>query len=375
MIKRILEAKIRKRIGSNKAIVLLGARQTGKTTLLKTIFEDKPDVLWLNGDSPETRLTFEDITIKRLKKIIGRNKFVIIDEAQRIKDIGIKMKLIIDQFPNIQLVTSGSSSFELANEINEPLTGRKWAYKLYPISYKELLDHYGYYYEKLELENRLIFGSYPEVVTADEDKIEILNTLASDYLYKDILVWNKIKKADKILKLLQALAFQVGSQVSYKEIGKTIGLDNQTVESYIDLLEKAFVIFRLPSFSRNVRNELKKSKKIYFYDNGIRNAIIANFNSLSLRNDIGALWENFLISERIKHTAYNNIYCNKYFWRTTAQKEIDYIEERDGKLYAFEFKWNNMRKTKLPKTFLNAYPDSKTQVIHQDNFEAFLGDE
>ncbi len=373
MIKRIIENKIESKLGTKKAIIVLGARQTGKTTLLNSIFHQKKNVLWLNGDSPEVRLNFQDINVNKLKNIIGNNKYIVIDEAQMISDIGLKMKLITDYIDDVQLIASGSSSFELANKVNEPLTGRKWEFKLFPVSFKEMVDYHGYWEEYNQLENRMIYGYYPDVVLAKKDKIELLNSLTSDYLYKDILIWNKIKKSDKLLKLLQALAFQIGNQVSYSELGLLSGLNNETVESYIDLLQKSFVIFKLPSFSRNLRNELKKSKKIYFYDNGIRNAIIANFNSLNLRNDVGALWENFIISERMKHTNYNNLYSNKYFWRTLKQKEIDYIEEYDGKLHAYEFKWNKKAKAKPPKSFISTYPDSDFQLINPDNFESFIG--
>ncbi|HHB79854.1 MAG TPA: ATP-binding protein [Saprospiraceae bacterium] len=373
MILRQLDKEIRNRLGDKKAIILLGARQTGKTTLLKAILSNRADVIWFNGDNSTDRLAFADVTVERLKKMIGRNRFVVIDEAQRISDIGIKMKLITDQIQSTQLIASGSSSFELANKINEPLTGRKWEYQIFPLSFSEMVAHSGLYQELKSLEDRLVFGYYPDVVTSEHDKMKTLFSLASDYLYKDILAWNKIKSSDKILKLLQALAYQLGNQVSYAELGRIVGLDNETVESYIDLLEKAFIVFRLPSFSRNLRTELKKSRKIYFYDNGIRNAVISNFNTLSMRNDTGALWENFLISERIKYTSYENIFSNKYFWRTTTQQEIDYIEQREGKLFAYEFKWSKKAKAKFPSSFLNHYPNAETQIVHQDNFEGFLG--
>ncbi len=373
MIERILEKEIRSRLGDKKAIILFGARQTGKTTLLKQIFKERRDVAWFNGDNIQEQLIFEKITVERLKKIIGKNNYIVIDEAQRIRDIGIKMKIITDQMDGVQLIASGSSSFDLANKINEPLTGRKWTYHLYPLSFAEMVAHHGLHQELKQLEERMIFGYYPDVVTSEYDKETILQSLASDYLYKDILIWNKIKSSEKISRLLQALAFQLGNQVSYHELARITGLDNETVAGYIDLLEKAFIVFRLPSFSRNLRSELKKSKKIYFYDNGIRNAILFNFKSLSMRNDKGALWENFLISERIKHTSYHRIYSNKYFWRTSKQQEIDYIEEREGKLHAYEFKWNTKSKAKIPRSFTNTYPDAETHIITPDNFEAFIG--
>ncbi len=372
MIKRFIEDTVKSKIGSGKAIILMGARQVGKTTLLKDIFKNKSDILWLSGDEPDIQAMFENITSTLLKAIIGKNKFIIIDEAQRIQDIGIKLKLITDQIPEVQLIATGSSSFELANKINEPLTGRKWEYKIYPLSFSEMASHHGLLEEKRLIPHRLIYGYYPEVVTNIGEEKEILKQLSDSYLYKDILAWEQIKKTDKLIKLLQALAFQIGSQISYNELGQTCGLDSKTVEKYIILLEQAYIIFRLSSFSRNLRNELKSSKKIYFYDNGIRNAIIANFSIAESRSDIGALWENFLISERIKQHSFNNKWSNKWFWRTAQQKEIDYIEESDGKLSAYEFKWNKNAKAKQPIQFKKGYPDSNFEVITPGNVEEFL---
>lgn len=338
MIDRILHKNISEKLFQSKAIILLGPRQVGKTTLLKKIAEAYNNVLWLNADNIEDRELLDQSSASRLKALIGNNKIVIIDEAQRIKDIGIKLKLVIDETKDIQLIATGSSSFELANQINEPLTGRKFEYNMFPLSFSELVNHNNLLDELKMLNHRLIYGSYPDVINNTGNEKEILQQLANSYLYKDILEWNKIKKTDKIIKLLQALSFQVGNQVSYHELGQIVGLNSETVESYINLLEQSYVIFRLKSFSRNLRNELKKSHKIYFYDNGVRNSLIANYNSINLRNDIGALWENFLISERIKYCNYNKLYSNKYFWRTHSGQEIDYIEERDGKLFAYEFK-------------------------------------
>ena len=305
---------------------------------------------------------------------MGNYKIVIIDEAQRINDIGVKLKLITDELKHIQLIATGSSSFELANQINEPLTGRKFEYQLYPISFTELVNNSNLLEELKMLNHRLIYGSYPDVINNAGNEKEILQQLVSSYLYKDILEWNRIKKSDKIIKLLQAIAFQVGNQVSYNELAQTVGLNNETIESYINLLEQTFVIFRLNSFSRNLRNELKKSHKIYFYDNGVRNALIANYNPVSLRNDVGALWENYLISERIKYCEYNKIYSNKYFWRTHSGQEIDYIEEREGKLFAYEFKWNKKKKVKVPAAFEKAYNNSSFEVINPDNYEIFINE-
>jgi uncharacterized protein len=373
MIKRVLEKGINEKAGSGKAIIITGARQTGKTTLLSSMFRDRSDTLWLDADEADVKALFGNPTSSRLKMLFSGKKNIVIDEAQRIKNIGIKLKLITDHIKEIQLIATGSSSFELANEINEPLTGRKWEYQLFPLSFGEMADHTGVLEEIRLLPHRLVFGCYPEVVTKPGFEKEILKQLTDSYLYKDILMWERIKKPDKLVRLLQSLAFQVGNEVSYNDLGNNLELDNQTVEKYIQLLEQTFVIFRLGAFNRNLRKELKRSRKIYFYDNGIRNSLIANFNQPEIRNDTGALWENFIIAERIKFIRNNNLWANTYFWRTQDQQEIDYIEERDGKLYAFEFRWNPKSKARLSKTFSSAYPETQFEVITPDNFETFLG--
>ena len=372
MISRLLEKNIKDNFFKGKAIIILGARQVGKTTLLKKIANNIKNVLWLNADTFEVQTLFEEASSKRFMSIIKNNKIVIIDEAQRIKNIGLKLKIITDEFETVQLIVTGSSSFDLSNEINEPLTGRKFEYELFPFSFEEMVKHHGLFDELNLLEQRMIYGYYPDVVVSKENKDDILKLLADSYLFKDILIWNKIKKSDKIIKLLQALAFQIGSQVSYNELGKIIGLNSETVESYVQLLEKSFIIFRLGTFSRNLRSELKKTRKIYFFDNGIRNAVINNFTAIELRNDKGALWENFIISERRKYLSYHKIYANTYFWRTHAQQEIDYIEEREGNLFAFEFKWSKYKKSFIPKTFTKTYPKAITKIITPSNFEDFV---
>ena len=372
MIKRIIASKIKNYINTNKVIIILGPRQVGKTSLLKEVFKNKDkDTVWINGDSIDERSLLEQESETRYKSLFNKTKLLIIDEAQRIKNIGLNLKIIHDQL-NLKIIATGSSSFDLANKINEPLTERKLEYNLYPLSFEELANHHGLFEEIKNLPNRLIYGAYPEVVTNQGNQKEILQNLTSSYLYKDILEWSMIKKSDKLLKLLQAIAFQIGNQVSYNELANTVGLNKETVENYIDLLEKSFVIFRLHSFSRNLRNELKKSKKIYFYDNGVRNALISNFNSIELRNDVGALWENYIVSERIKYASYHQIYSNTYFWRTKTQQEIDYIEEREGKLFAYEFKWNTYKKVKIPKSFITAYPNAETKIITPKNYHEFI---
>lgn len=371
MIARLLKKQIEKKLTDNKAIIILGPRQVGKTTLLHQVFESK-DTLWLNGDDGDVRQLLSNTNATKLKSIIGKHTFIIIDEAQRIENIGICIKIITDQLKTKKVIATGSSSFELANKINEPLTGRKWEFRMFPLSFQEMVNHHGLLTEKRLLENRLLYGYYPEVINNPDDAKTIIKSIADSYLYKDILTWEKIQKPDKLERLVQALAFQIGSEVSYNELGQTCGLDKETVEKYIQLLEKAFVIFRLNSFSKNLRNELKKSRKIYFYDNGIRNAAINQFSVLSSRSDVGALWENLIISERKKLNAYTNHFCNTYFWRTTAQQEIDYIEEFDGKLFAWEFKWNSKKKNNITKTFINEYHPQKTANITPDNMEEFI---
>ena len=371
-INRILGEQIERRLGSRKALLIFGARQLGKTTLLRKLFDSKPKVLWLNGDEPDIRALFEGVNSSKLRNLVAGYNWVIIDEAQRIQDIGIKLKLITDHIPEVQVVATGSSAFELANQVSEPLTGRKWEFRLFPLSFEEMVKHHGLLEEKRLLSIRLLYGYYPEVVTHAGEEKDYLRELTDSFLYKDILQWENIKKPDKLVALLQALAFQVGNQVSYNELGKLTGLDNKTVEKYIGLLEQVFVIFRLGSFSRNVRNELKSSRKIYFYDNGIRNALISAFQPVNLRSDIGALWENWIISERQKHIHYHKIWTNNYFWRTTQQQEIDYIEEHDGQVFAWEFKWSPKAKARFPQTFLKKYQPQTQEFINSENFEKFI---
>lgn len=374
MIKRKLQEVIENKLFKGKAVILIGARQVGKSTLFRYIAEGQhQQVLLLNCDEPEVKAMLSGINTPELKMLIGANRIVMIDEAQRVPEVGLTLKRITDNFPEVQLLVTGSSSFELQNNLNEPLTGRKYEYYLYPISTAELNDSRGLLAVKQMLEARLIFGSYPDVVNHTDEAKELLMNIAGSYLYKDLLSIDQIRRPVLLDKLLVALALQIGSEVSYNELAQTIGTDNKTVEKYIDLLEKCFVVFRLNAFNRNLRTELKKSKKIYFYDNGIRNAIIQNFAPLSLRQDVGALWENFFISERIKANHYAGRYSRNYFWRTTQQQEIDYIEESDGNFTAFEMKWNpNKRQTNFPSAFLNTYPVKETVVITPENYLDWL---
>ncbi|MFY8012550.1 MAG: ATP-binding protein [Saprospiraceae bacterium] len=373
MIERILEKQILAKINKKKAIILMGPRQVGKTTLLKSLFEKSTEIIWLNGDEPDIQSIFENISSKRLEAIIGNKKMIIIDEAQRIPEIGLKMKLITDQLLNVQLIATASSAFELSNKLNEPLTGRKWEFKMYPISFQEMVNHHGLLNEIRLLPHRLIYGFYPDVVNHPGNEKEILKQLSDSYLYKDLLMIDQIKKPSALVKLLQALALQIGSQVSYHELAQICGLDGKTIEKYMMLLEQSYIIFRLTSFSRNQRNELKKSRKVYFFDNGIRNSLIANFEQIENRTDIGALWENFLVSERVKYLAYQQKWVNNWYWRTTEQQEIDYVEEENGQLSAYEFKWNPKAKGSIPNSFKKTYPTATINIIHRENFEQFLG--
>lgn len=373
MINRELINILQNRLFKQKAIIITGPRQAGKTTLIKLLLNQiNEPFVWFNADEPNIPDLFKSLTSFELKNLIGKNKILVIDEAQRIKGIGLTLKIIVDTLPEIQVIATGSSSFDLLDEINEPLTGRKFEYQLYPVSFEELTKDKGIIEEKRLLNHRLIFGAYPEVINKPDDAIETLKWLSDSYLYKDLFRIESIKKPDLIVKLLQLLAHQVGNEVSYNELAQSLSSDPKTVEKYIGLLEKTFVIFRLRALSRNLRNEISKSRKIYFYDNGIRNAIINNFNPLNTRQDIGQLWENYLISERYKFTEYNRIYANRFFWRTKLQQEIDYIEERGGKMWAYEFKFSPLKKAVISKSFTSAYPEYNFELINNENYNTFL---
>jgi hypothetical protein len=375
MVSRLQEKKIGDWLGKRKAIVIVGPRQVGKTTLVRQMTNqlDKK-LLWLTSDDPEARALLENISLARLQTIVGQQEVVVIDEAQRLHNAGLTLKLFTDHLPNVQLLITGSSSLDLAAETKESLVGRKIEFPLFPLSFVEMVQHHGYLTEHSLLEHRMLYGYYPEVVLSDPPQAQrILNDLTDGLMYKDLLTLDQLKKPSLLVKLLQVLALQLGSEVHYHEIAQLIGADPVTVERYVDLLEQTFVLFRLPSLSRNARNEIKKGRKIYFYDTGIRNSIIKNFNPLTLRQDVGALWENFLLAERMKRNAYTDYFCNMYFWRTTAQQEIDYIEEQGGRLSAFEFKWQPGKSLRIAKSFLEAYPNSETTLIDRSNFDAFVG--
>lgn len=370
MIKRQAEQIVKNYLTKDKKIIVIfGARQIGKTTLLKTIFKDSPDTIWYSGDEDNTKGLFSEANLATLAPLVKGYRTVIIDEAQRIENIGIKLKILQDNFgDDIQFIATGSSSFDLANKINEPLTGRKRTVRMFPLTVSELTDEYGYATELSNLNNRLIYGSYPAVVTRLEDAQETITELSSDNLYKDVFNMGEIIKTDKLHKILQALAMQVGSQVSMNEIGQIVGLDGKTVDKYISLLEQSFVIFRLPSFARNLRNELKSSQKIFFYDCGIRNAIASDFRPIELRPDIGHLFENYIIAELKKRFPTDNI----YFWRTKDQQEVDYLIEKNGEITAIEIKWSEKKSTKLPNAFVEAYHPKYTFTINKDNYLEFF---
>ncbi|MBX2967384.1 MAG: ATP-binding protein [Cyclobacteriaceae bacterium] len=373
-VARVIEKRLADDFFSGKSILLIGPRQVGKTTLIHKLLADKSDdSLIVNADDPTAIRLFTDVNTEQLRAIIGQKKIVFIDEAQRIPNIGITAKLIVDMFPDVQLILSGSSAFDLNQKTQEPLTGRKWTYHLWPVSWQEYENTVGLLKAEADLENRLVFGLYPDVLNHPQRQQETLQEITDSYLYKDLLTLGGIKKPALLQKLLEALAFQAGNEVSMREVGELIGADPKTVASYIELLEKTFVVFSLTPFSRNLRNEIKANRKIYFYDNGIRNAVIRQYQPLALRQDVGALWENFLISERLKANAYAKRSAHTYFWRTKQQQEVDYVEEWNGKIYGYEFKWDARRKVNFSSTFVNAY-QANTKVINRGNFREFVSE-
>jgi hypothetical protein len=370
MIARDISKNILDDWDNKKAIVLLGPRQVGKTTLIQKLAEGKK-VLFLNGDNPQTRLTFANANFTFLINTVADYDVVVVDEAQRIQNIGITIKMLVDAKLNKQFILTGSSSLDLGNEINEPLTGRKWEHQLFPLSWNEIKNHYTFANAYERLEEFLIYGMYPEVVT-ETKKQKILLHLAGSYLYKDILELVNIKKPDLLMKLLNALALQLGSEVSYNELSKILGIDRMTVVNYIDLLEKSYVIFRLHPYSSNQRNEITSKPKIYFYDNGIRNAIIGQFNPLQNRQDLGALFENFFISERMKKLSYEGFYGKTHYWRNTQQAEIDFLEIIENEISAYEIKYSSNKKVNFTKSFTEKYHPKNTFVINKDNFWEYL---
>ena len=373
MVYRLIKEQIDRRLYRGKVIIVVGPRQVGKTTLLRMLTGEtnRKVVVW-NCDEPDIRHKLAEPTSTQLGAETANADLVLIDEAQRVQNIGITLKLLVDNYPEKQVVATGSSAIELSNSINEPLTGRKYEYVMFPFSAEELIKEFGATEERRMLERRLIYGSYPEVVNMAGEERETLTNLVGSYLYKDIFSFQDVRKPEIVEQLLQALALQVGSEVSFNELGRLLGLTSITVQRYIDLLEKSYVVFHLRSFSRNVRNELKKSRKIYFYDNGVRNALIGDYKPLALRNDTGALWENYVISERMKHNSYSSFYGKSYFWRTQQQQEVDYLEDYDGVLHAYEFKWSPTRKPRLAEAFVKGYSDHTFAVVTPENYQDFV---
>jgi len=360
-----------------KVVVLYGPRRVGKTTLINRFIKDIPanqeKLLFVNGDDIFVRQSLGTQSINKLRDFVGNHTLLVIDEAQYVEKIGLNLKLIVDHLPHIKIIATGSSSFSLAKDIGEPLTGRKYTLKLYPLAQMEIAATEKPHETTANLENRLLYGSYPEVVTMNDNAQRelYLRELTSSYLFKDILELEGIRHSQKLTRLLQLLAFQIGKEVSLNELGAQLGMSKNTVERYIDLLVKAFVIFIRRGFSRNLRKEISKNHRIYFYDTGIRNALIGNFNPVDIRNDVGQLWENYIVVERMKVNDYRGIAAASYFWRTYDKKEIDLVEEHQGELHGFEIKWQN-RKVKIPGDWIQAYPDAQFQVIHRENYLRFI---
>lgn len=374
-IPRYLEYDIKSRMFSGKAIIVYGPRQCGKTTMIRHITDEwADDVLWLNGDSPDVRDELDRVTVARWKMILGRKKILVLDEAQRVSNVGLALKLITDEIPEIQIIATGSSSFELSDKASEPLTGRKFEYRLLPLSFSEMVAQKGLISEEQCREQRLLYGSYPDIVTHPEDSGRLLSELVGSYLFKDIYALEGLKKTKILDNLVKALAMQIGSEVSLNELAGLTGADRKTVGNYIDLLEKAYVVFSLSAYSGNLRNEIKKGRKIYFYDLGIRNAVMGNFSRIESRTDKGGMWENYLILERLKNTLNQPFQPQRFFWRTAAPQsnEIDYLEKTSDTLSAWEIKANPASNAKIPLSFRNAYPDARTAILTPDNYDSFL---
>jgi predicted AAA+ superfamily ATPase len=365
---------LRQLIIPGKVIVIYGPRRVGKTTLLKKYLESENNsVLFVNGDDIIVRQYLESQSIQTLRDFVGNHRLLVVDEAQYVEKIGLNLKLIVDHIPEIKVIVTGSSSFDLARDVGEPLTGRKYVLKLFPLSQMEISKIEKRHETTASLESRLIYGSYPEVVLIRDNRRreDYLRELIQSYLFKDILALEGIRYANKLVRLLQLLAFQIGKKVSFAELGKQLSMSKNTVERYLDLLEKVFVIYRLSGFSRNLRKEITKSQRYFFYDTGVRNALIGNFNPLAVRNDLGELWENYIITERMKRQEYLRKVTNSYFWRTYDKKEIDLVEERQGRLFGYEVKWKKER-VKIPQDWTSGYPDAAFEVIHRENYLKFI---
>lgn len=376
MIARLIESKIRKALDRKKIVTVLGPRQAGKSTLAGVVAKAEADrILELNGDDSDVRTMFEDTDETRIRTLIGNHDFLLVDEAQKIINVGNMLKIIADRIPDMKVIATGSSSFKLAKAVNESLTGRKLEFRLYPLSFKEMVGHTNLLEERRLIAHRMIYGYYPEVVSSPGNEKEILKELIDSYLYKDVLEENSIGRPDRLVKLLQALAFQIGSTVSSNELAGLVGIDAKTVDRYINILERNFIIFTLPSYASNQRNELKFSRKLYFWDLGIRNAVIGNMAPLELRppEEAGHLWENFLVSERIKRNDYaGRTFVKHYFWRTQQKKEVDLIEIEDGRMSAFEFKWKPGKAVAAPRQFAAQYNNAEFHCITPSEIDDFL---
>lgn len=363
---------LKKLVAPRKVVVIYGPRRVGKTTLLEKYLESETDYLFMTGEDLLFQRSFPNQSIDQLKSFIGKKSLLVIDEAQFIPNIGLNLKLIVDHIPHVRIIVTGSSTFELAKQIGEPLTGRKYVIQMFPISQMELNQIENILQTQSHLESRLVCGSYPEVITleSDQERKRYLHELVSSYLLKDILAFEGIQKSKKLIDLLILLAFQIGQEVSHEELAKSLQISRSTVDKYLDLLEQVFVIFNIRGFSRNLRKEVTKTSHYYFYDNGIRNALINNFNPLAQRNDVGQLWENYLVIERLKKQQYQELWSHNFFWRTYDQKEIDWVEEREGKLFGYEFKWGSP--TKAPRLWLETYPEASFECINKDNYLPFV---
>jgi predicted AAA+ superfamily ATPase len=370
MIQRILKEQLVYWSGRNKALVVTGARQVGKTTLLKDLYQSA-NILWLNADDAAVRNKLENTTLSSIIELIGNHQTIIIDEIQRVVNPGVLLKIMVDNFSDKQFIVTGSSALELSDKLFEPLTGRHLLFHLYPFSFAELYRDYSVFEIEQKINFHLVYGFYPDVCSHPADAKVLLTNLANQYLYKDVLVWKDIRKPELLDKLLQLLAYQTGSEVSTHELAKTLKVKSETVANYIDLLEKAFVIFRLKAYSTNGRKEVSKMSKIYFWDNGIRNTVLGDHRSVENRNDIGALWENLMVSERMKMNAWKSDPPKSFFWRNTQQREVDYLEVHQGEISAFEMKWNTQKNKKLTRAFTNLYPHAQTHIVSPVNFKAF----
>lgn len=370
-IERYASVKITPWLNRHKAILVIGARQVGKTTMLKNMFSNTSDILWLNADENTTREKLAQQDLKSLKHIVGNYKVLVIDEVQRIANAGLLLKLLVDNFKDLKVIATGSSSLDISESVFEPLTGRHINFHLYPFSMAELYAGKSPFELEQQIPFHLVYGCYPDICNNQEIAETLLIKLTNQYLYKDVLIWKDIRRPELLDKLLKLLSFQVGSEVSLHELGNQLQVKSETVENYINLLEKSFVIFRLNAYSTNARKEVTKMSKIYFWDNGVRNAVIGNYSNLGIRNDVGQLWENFMISERMKMNSTMDLPIKSYFWRNYNQSEVDYVEEENGKLHAFEMKWNTRKKNTVSKAFLNMYTNAQTDIIHPQNFSEF----